>query len=347
MGSHTSRHGIARVRSGAGATREVVGSEGGVISILRSKVLPNQNHNYNRGNTCRSSPPHGMRSAVNALNSRYANGRPDERLERSGVILYGLGPHERDRIQQTGKQSWAAVSQHMSVSIINVRLPFAFANHGYVVSPRVAQAGLQCSYPYDSTSQRQSCASRRARANGTCISGCVLGLPGTREWCGAIGSLYFSPGADLYAHGPSASHALTSTEAQKQACRNPFEDEQCILRLSCAWQPRDLALMLMHHEHRIARLQRPLCKCCSWPRCVLYNEVVLSSAEWDWGLPETIEAVYYLAGRPNSTRADAIAEHRRFRQAFGSGCKTVPLVRLDLEAASTSPFELDDACEHQ
>ena len=69
---------------------------------------------------------------------------------------------------------------------------------------------------------------------------------------------------------------------------SPRQDEQGL----CPWPPSRLKQMLESHEERVATCGgKACCTCCSYPACVLYNEIVIQSAAWDAAMPEAVEAI--------------------------------------------------------
>ena len=278
-----------------------------------------------------------------AINSRFERGKPHTVLAHAGVVLYALTQKELHHAEMSSKPSWVANMMHVSATLVNARLPFPFGVFGYVAAPDSAQQALRCSYTFDASTERIKCSDNRAG----CIEGCFDGRPGTRDWCGEPGAVLVTPGSDLRQRVHST-HNLNSDEARAAGapgCGWPWGTPQqwelasCIQQLSCAWRPSDLDSMLASHEFRISRLPRPLCAPTSWPRCVLYNELVLSTATWNKHLPQSVEAMWYksIDGEFGAfVRQMVLAEHGRFRATFNLSCDQVPLVRLDSKVRSSN-----------
>ena len=53
--------------------------------------------------------------------------------------------------------------------------------------------------------------------------------------------------------------------------------------------------MLQSHEKRVAACfdnpKDECCTCCSYPQCVLYNEIVINAKIWDQSMPSGLEAI--------------------------------------------------------
>jgi len=104
--------------------------------------------------------------------------------------------------------------------------------------------------------------------------------------------------------------------------------------------------MLELHIER-ARKAAP-CTCCTYPDCMLYNEVLQDAAVWTRRMPSTIEAFYYVAdeqrrglsSRGPSGERQARWAHRLFLARFGLSAAEVPLLKLELENGP-APFSLD------
>ena len=76
---------------------------------------------------------------------------------------------------------------------------------------------------------------------------------------------------------------------------------------ACAWPPEQTAQML------------------STQNCDAYNEVIVSSDDWDRGLPMTIEAVVFA---DEAARRRAALVHRSFLHHFGRTAVETPLLQL-------------------
>jgi len=71
-----------------------------------------------------------------------------------------------------------------------------------------------------------------------------------------------------------------------------------------------------------------------------YNEIIVDTAALADYLPDSIEAIFYVASGGRQEEEDARQVHRQFHAAFPAlGVDSVPLVRLDLHDTS-NPFSL-------
>ena len=293
-------------------------------------------------------------AAVDALNARFASGKPTNHLHYAGVVLRAYDGDPRHH--PPGNVSCLTSGPHpagvISASIVNLRVPYAYAGNGdgrpqigVVLSSAAASAALSCAYPRDAASIYVRCVAGAA-GERECVPGCV----GTRltpratpnslarnRWCSSsIGTDISDPG------GPLAS---------------PSE---------CAWRAADLSTAMALHEQWASKAMRPCAAgpyvrspwcacarqrpCCQLPHCPLFNELILQSAPLSaltatHGAHETtpVEAVYYAEAGVGGSEAAARALHAELgRRALASSptCSiAVPLVAVNFDRGER-PFTL-------
>lgn len=136
---------------------------------------------------------------------------------------------------------------------------------------------------------------------------------------------------------------------------SPRQDEQGL----CPWPPSRLKQMLESHEERVATCGgKACCTCCSYPACVLYNEIVIQSAAWDAAMPEAVEAIAV----PTHANEDAWRAARQIHKHLTGRClprgtrdegyhkgrgSSIPLlsVNVDREGRPDEPFQTLDEDE--
>jgi hypothetical protein len=284
---------------------------------------------------------HDERAAEQALNTRFSLGRPSGRFHSAGVVLRGydadvrLHPPTHPRWITEGPSAGVA-----SASLINAHTPFLFAGNsqlaesivgqmGVVITSHAAHATLACAYPGDAASVYVRCDANRPSKD--CVAGCIgiRLLPGatpstlTRQhWCDS---------------GSGGASGLGG-ECDGAGCRG-----------GCAWRPEALATVMQIHENTtsVALAGCPSTRhrwcgcvghgksCCTYPRCTLYNELILSSQaldayeghEEDGVKTGAFEAVYYLersasASGESYARAEAAARDlQRALRVTTNGCE--------------------------
>ena len=182
----------------------------------------------------------------------------------------------------------------VSATLLNRRAPFVYAGDewhtaerpewgqmGVILSSSAVHASLRCAYAQDARSRGVKC---RGPRRAECSPGCV-GLQTTP-----------AHGVAPFQQGWCSSGAVNQTSHQT----------------TCAWRPELLEDMLATQEARTRSLRgssRCAARCCAYPACPLYNELVLAASSLA-ALPTTdlLDAVYFL-------EADAAATHLSNRSA--------------------------------
>jgi hypothetical protein len=212
----------------------------------------------------------------------------------------------------------------VSASVVSRRLPYFFMGNelhlrripamghaGIVVSKAASRRSVLCSYSRDTAT---IFVGRDCEASGStagCVPGCVgsyqppSGRKRTRTWCNS-----------------SATNGV-GLEG---------EDEE-----QCAQRPEALAQMLASHEQRTRRWlasckrqhaaveedDRESCecvaRCCSFPSCLLYNEVILRASGLEQ--PRAIEAIYFVAQSASASNASFKAGEEAARAAHADAAK--------------------------
>jgi len=96
----------------------------------------------------------------------------------------------------------------------------------------------------------------------------------------------------------------------------------------CPWRPEQLSLMAMQLEEATARGVD-----------VSYNEVIIEAQAWGANMPNSIEAVYYLAGADDEATATNSNHAFRAQQALLDAYGVAPpLIKLDLLKEDTLGF---------
>lgn len=273
------------------------------------------------------------------LNRRFESGAPDKHFARAGVLLSAIDgtqvPIFSSSLAGVSKpwlhtqpssrvRAYASSADRVTASLASRRLPFMYGGDswgrgrwpGFIISPEIAQAAALCAYEVDADSTRFRCP--RGTANGTtagsarsCLPGCMgatLQSLNKSHWCS-------SPRPARTAHafpvGPLGRHPGGGR---------------------CPWAPSELDRMLELHERRVHDCGGAnCCDCCTYPKCTLYNEVLLSAAVWEERLPATVEAIFLRAGSDRHVLAYARRMHAAFNAAFPRS-DPVPLVQVDLSA---------------
>jgi len=84
----------------------------------------------------------------------------------------------------------------------------------------------------------------------------------------------------------------------------------------CSWPSNELkAFMTSHEQHGLGRSRN-------------YNEVVVTSKDWNDNLPEMIDAIVF--GSDYGAKGAAQMVHRRFLKRFGGSVSHVPLLKMQL-----------------
>lgn len=246
-------------------------------------------------------PPHACRAAnlrgQQRITHRFATGRPSSDLQAAGVVMRAFDETVKPTTAQ--QQPWATFTRrkgaewHMSsASIVNHRLPYFFlgdvgheqspdlaweGHAGFIIAPEAAQASLVCMYPKDGSSMQLRCYGRHdASGPDSCVPGCVK--PKKRGWC-PHGTSGIAPHRNCATAPTGLRHMMQLQEEYTMAFLNDSSHRDC------------------------AR------GCCVYPRCQLYNELVLNSTALLEHLPGAVEAVYFVdAGYASNERRQASGE---------------------------------------
>ena len=265
-----------------------------------------------------------VRSAVaSRLNARFRVGRPSNDVEAAGVLYRGFDAlsfawssgwrrQKRSKVTPPGPAPWLTdpyfrkeVADRFSASVMNARLPYFFPSAGFVIAPAIFREAAMCAFPEDVSSVNRTC--DPPGRSKSCVPGCVAPGDPAWTWC-----------------QPSAPY-------RGAARGNPQ---------SCAWRADQLEHVMRLHESRKDAASFRACSCCSWPKCPLYNEVLLDASIWEARLPATIEAICFPAGS-RQAEADARQVHALFSAQFPQVGSSVPLLRLDANNLE-QPFTLAD-----
>jgi hypothetical protein len=263
----------------------------------------------------------------------------------------------------------------------------ATGHAGFVIAERNVRNGLLCSYPTDGCSAlvaQRTCAGWRPGAGASQRSRCVPGCVGLLYENGAPPPrrqrLRHSMRTSSLRYWCEGSHAaMLRREAHRPFNPNASDvKEQIALSQGlCARRPQQLRTTLALQEQRIRAisascaekawekdgpnplrdkqwaamcrcLDRTSSRCCQWPDCPFYNELVLDAEEVR--TPRAIEAVYFLDARASSSNASFAAGERAARalhqslvaRTGSSGCMddAPPLVVFAPFLSERAPFAL-------
>jgi hypothetical protein len=243
----------------------------------------------------------------------------NEHNEPGHAALEGAGP----------PWMFAKLADRVSGSIINANLPFYYQGDDYdgpnsatamwVLRPEAVEEGVNCAYDIDAASVQFQCHpwDNGKRAGDLCTPGCHWATSKNLDnrWCGSKNPMHWNwewgigreedyKGKQMMkwdehtfnAEGqPDFFEGFTVLQNNPEKIFPRFDDEESGL---CPWHPAKLKSMLEAHERRIHRCgigkglwAKPCCTCCSYPRCVLYNEIVINAKAWDASMPGGLEAV--------------------------------------------------------
>ena len=178
----------------------------------------------------------------------------------------------------------------------------------FAVRPAVVDQALLCAYYTDASTFNSKCS--EPGASTSCLPGCYGATWSTLNvsgWCNTPSPM------QVYGRFPGGT--------------------------ICPFPPAGLKAMMLKQEHHTAAHGQ--CQCCSWPKCALFNEVVLDSAVWSQHLPWTVEAVVFPADSPG---AEVLARkwHRKMLDDYQMEASELPLVRMG-DVGSEAPFSLADS----
>eukprot|EP00747_Dinoflagellata_sp_TGD_P147567 gnl/TRDRNA2_/TRDRNA2_176831_c0_seq19.p1 gnl/TRDRNA2_/TRDRNA2_176831_c0~~gnl/TRDRNA2_/TRDRNA2_176831_c0_seq19.p1 ORF type:complete len:374 (-),score=32.60 gnl/TRDRNA2_/TRDRNA2_176831_c0_seq19:152-1273(-) len=260
-----------------------------------------------------------MSMIVQRLNARFAAGEPSDNVNAVGVFVHAFD--FGSDYEKISKAMWTRSSSPghsiLSASIINARTPYLFigfgsehskvGSAGFVITPQAAAASLRCSHAFDAST-------------GTWKTG-LIGCIG-RYW--HFGKWH-----------------------ERRMCAQAVSTPDT----SCSWPPSRLEDMMLQHEQILTQKcgNTMTCRCEPrngvWPRCALYNELILDSQKLVAHMPNAIEAIYFLTGKAalshDSSRAgEKLAKQAQtmFADVFG---KVLPVMRV-ADFMKQAPFELCD-----
>ena len=265
--------------------------------------------------------------ALDTLNRRFASGRPSNSVASAGVVVFGVdtiavmhGSNQPWNPSKWGRMRTPRGTLHttgwVSTSVINILAPWMYRdndNHGaigLVLDPDVVHAALRCSFPWDGQTRKYTCIPGDGQ---TCLMGCMnstsatMGISG---WCGTP-------------------HAST------QRVRIPELHDPP----TCPYRP-DALKDMMEHQLAIAEGFHG-CKCCTWPGCPRYNELVLDPDVWVQSLPRTIKAIFFPSDGDPGLEAKARQVQNQFKEVFSTSkyAQGVPLLAYNPNSES-APFSL-------
>eukprot|EP00747_Dinoflagellata_sp_TGD_P133804 gnl/TRDRNA2_/TRDRNA2_175256_c0_seq10.p1 gnl/TRDRNA2_/TRDRNA2_175256_c0~~gnl/TRDRNA2_/TRDRNA2_175256_c0_seq10.p1 ORF type:complete len:313 (-),score=13.52 gnl/TRDRNA2_/TRDRNA2_175256_c0_seq10:162-1100(-) len=266
---------------------------------------------------------------VQRLNLRFRKGQPSNSVDKAGVIIHAFDEWSNHPPFTEAKAPWTfRGSSYFSSSIINARVPYVYIGRerglhgdlqhgaaGFIISPKAFVNSLLCSYPIDSSSIRVTC----ERHDKMCVPGCIgtlripdKGVSRPRTWCRKDN---------------------TSSWSSHDACPYP---------------KGKLERMMKTHEARIATMPSQkvsACKsrCCLYPSCRLYNEVILSTGRFLRAMPDALEAFYFTSGQAARSlrharqgELSARAAQKQFQIHFG---RDIPLVKIE-NFSTSEPFQI-------
>eukprot|EP00747_Dinoflagellata_sp_TGD_P147573 gnl/TRDRNA2_/TRDRNA2_176831_c0_seq6.p1 gnl/TRDRNA2_/TRDRNA2_176831_c0~~gnl/TRDRNA2_/TRDRNA2_176831_c0_seq6.p1 ORF type:complete len:376 (-),score=34.01 gnl/TRDRNA2_/TRDRNA2_176831_c0_seq6:525-1595(-) len=272
----------------------------------------------------RSFKPHcktkrNMSKIVQRVNARFAAGKPNDNFNAVGVFVHGFdyGSDYKNISEAMWTRSQSPGHSILAASIINARAPYLFigfgsehlklGSAGFVITPQAAAASLRCSYAFDADSATWK----------TGLIGCI-----GRYW--HFGKWH-----------------------ERRMCAQAVSTPDT----SCSWPPSQLEDMMVQHEQILTKRcgNTMTCRCEPrngvWPRCALYNEVILGSKKLAAHMPNAIEAIYFLKGEAalsdaSSHTGEKLAKHaqKMFADVFG---RVLPVVRV-ANFRKQAPFELCD-----
>ena len=248
------------------------------------------------------SPPFG--SSAFALNARFRDARPSNKLQEAGIVMHqfdGLelvdrpwefceGPSCRCQGQMVpGRVSAMIIHQRLRDRGDRAAIPLPFDDRGGVLL-RPTAVSLECMYGIDGGTFRWQSVDH---------PGC------SDDFCDAA-SMSLAPTGD-------------SSESRWLACG-------FMGSTATAWHPADLKLLLQMHMERGASYKWP-----GWHAG--YNEVILSSEKVNAALPGSIEAFFVMEGQavfslndPFAHTVDMRVAHREFLRLTGLSADRVPLL---------------------
>jgi len=276
------------------------------------------------------------RRLVTIVNERFATGRPTNRYEEAGVFIHqfddqGFDPSTH-RLKQGGVAKkwmpWQACppgewcskfGDRFSVSVMNARVPYAFNefNGGMILSPTVASEATTCAWATDA---------RSFRSARTCMP---AGMK--FEW-GDGDQLFERRAGCVPGCVTDSDSALEDWDTPMAGQRAPTWCAASAVKANtwCPWKPNQLRDMMEQQERGFLNTD------CAQNNGCRYNELVLNSSTWVQRLPETVEAFFVVRGsRDDSAPAITAREaHRKFLSMYNLNATQVPMLELDLLAAS-------------
>lgn len=261
--------------------------------------------------------PGGVHEQVcERLNARFAAGVPSDDLETAGVLVHELDKFNRDddrlwlpcpRVCPQNERSVCecdAQSDRISASMLNARFPRV---------PPSARLPLFV----------------EAKGIGPRYVGFVMRPNGTEVSCAYA--------TDMGTSSVQCEPQQLQTVPLAERAAGPFERRSCTP--GCAGTHAmglNEAMAQFEALGRSPGMERLLQTC--GIKCT-YNEVIVPAASWLSRLPESLEAIYYHAGRADGHQL-AAHMHATLVRRYGHRASAIPLLALRTNGVSTHPFAL-------
>ena len=209
-------------------------------------------------------PPPSIEFQLAELNRRFGDGRANADLEAAGLCV--KAHTRRESIRDGHPWLFRGVTDRVSTSLINVRLPFFYQGDEFgtagptalwVVDSAIASRALQCSYEMDAATVDRG------------LLGCAASYEEPdRGWCDSTAPTRWNGQLE------------DSTYDNRGGFPERVERADGGWEGTCAWRNTTLDKMLRAHEARVSRCgakhpkAKPgpyCCVCCNYPRCSLYK----------------------------------------------------------------------------
>ena len=275
----------------------------------------------------RSAPPPPNLPAplvVARLNERFAQGRPSATFADAGVVMNAFDQY--DRLMDDAHAPWSATGSsrpgwgdRWSVSVTNAATPFFYmGNDGSQLGAIDASAGMVLA---PGPAQEAILCSYTTDV-GT--SRFMCDPPGVSPTCTPGCPDWIDRNSDGY-RGKAGLEGMLRHHLERRG--------------DCA--PRE----------RAARGLGPCCDCCTWPKCQLYNEIILEGKACEAALPTIVEAFFFVSDTTEAVARLAAADRSRpsgealafwarrlFQKQFNI---TLPIVGVDLSRPAGPFFDGD------
>jgi len=274
-----------------------------------------------------------------AINERYHLGRPNDYIERTGVLIHqfdesGFENHQARPGGLNDDKPWMPCREgiwchkfadRFSVSLVSETAPYLFheVNGGLIISPSIADRSLLCSWASDGRGFRaqRSCIPEGVGFNfrdpnqsfehrDGCIPGCVNLAP------------------------TSTDRLIEDHDTVRSGLPAPTWCEEDEPDHWCPWRPESLRSML---EQQIR--SEPNDDCMQGNGC-RYNELVLNATIWEAMLPATVEAFFYLSDSGKLPTTSAQFAHAMYLRDYGLDATTVPLLEFDPQSVGWAFVEV-------